>query len=81
MSEAEWSEAAKGRAENLARLIESGEVDYKTLPSDQIMLFEDEKDNQLALYKLKVDRHINEEKKFCMLTYDVSILFARIQNR
>lgn len=74
LSEAEWYEAAKGRAEKLARSIESGEIDYKDLPKDQILLFDDEKDNELALYQMKVDRHLNEEKKFCLLTYDVSII-------
>lgn len=71
----------KERTRKLVDAIEKGDLDYKCLPKEQVILYENEEENRKAMQFLKIDRQVKEERKFTETTFNIkSLLSGKLEN-
>lgn len=69
-------ESAEKNALKLVDAIERGDLDYKCLPKEQVILYEDEEENRKAAQFLKVERLSKEERKFTEISFKIKFCLS-----
>lgn len=71
----------KEKTKKIVEDIESGKMDYKSLPKEQLILYDNQEENNKALKFLKISRQSMEERKFTENTFKIqTILRAKAEN-
>lgn len=64
------------KTRKLVDAIETGELNYRSLPKEQVILYENEEENRKAMIFLKVERQSKEERKFTESAFKIKSCFS-----